>query len=333
VGEPLATIAPVVLRGHAFEARINAEDASDGFSPQIGTITHLRVPDGVRWDSAVEVGSDIGPLYDSMIAKLIVHGPDRATALDRLRTALDQLIVGGPVSTGGFHRWLVDQPAVVDGRVTTRFLHDVELPARADAAPAASAAARAWCRSRDEARRGGPWSALAGFRTTPHRRPREVALLDGRGEVHDLTVDTARAEAEPLDSEPRPTSVDLDGRSVAVNDAGQTHTFRVLGRSERWAPAAGRGHGHPTAVVAPFPAMVVEVLVGPDDSVAAGETVVVIEAMKMLHTLAAAGPGLIDEVRVAVGDQVATAQILVTFHTGDASSAAAHTGDTSGGGP
>jgi biotin carboxyl carrier protein len=65
--------------------------------------------------------------------------------------------------------------------------------------------------------------------------------------------------------------------------------------------------------------MVVEVRVRPDDSVAAGETVVVIEAMKMLHTLVAAGPGLIDEVRVAVGDQVATAQVLVTFHTSDAS--------------
>jgi biotin carboxyl carrier protein len=102
---------------------------------------------------------------------------------------------------------------------------------------------------------------------------------------------------------------------VAVNVGGHTHTFTVPTRSERWAPSAEEGHGHAGAVVAPFPAIVAEVLVGPGEHVAGGDGVVVIEAMKMLHTLVASGPGTVDEVRVTPGDQVASEQVLVTFQT------------------
>ncbi|MDH4076675.1 MAG: acetyl-CoA carboxylase biotin carboxyl carrier protein subunit, partial [Acidimicrobiia bacterium] len=108
-------------------------------------------------------------------------------------------------------------------------------------------------------------------------------------------------------------SVDRPTRTVAVNVGGHTHSFDVVSRSERWAPAAGSGHGSASAVTAPFPAAVAEVLVAPGQHVGGGDPVVVIEAMKMLHTLSAAGAGTVDEVRVAPGDQVQSNQVLVTF--------------------
>jgi acetyl/propionyl-CoA carboxylase alpha subunit len=325
-GEPLPLAqGDVTFTGHAFEARVNAEDPAQGFTPQIGTVTHLVVPagDGVRWDAAIEHGSVITPFYDSMVAKLIVHGPDRPSARRRLGAALDQLVLGGLVSNTGFQRWLVDQAPVVEGRVTTRFLDETPVPA--GRLPPLAEAALAWHTAVVGARRGGaPWQAMGPFRVTPHRPREVVALRCADGEVHEVVLDsTARGGASwagdhlelAADGLTRrvPASVDLDRASVAVAVDGHTHTFAVVGRSERWAPAAGAAHGSATAVVAPFPAAVTEVLVTPGQAVDGGEAVVVIEAMKMLHTLSAAGPGVVAEVRVAPGDQVKSDQILVTF--------------------
>ena len=98
-----------------------------------------------------------------------------------------------------------------------------------------------------------------------------------------------------------------------VNVRGQSHTFERLTRSERWAPATTGRRGAAGAVTAPFPAVVTDVSVSPGQSVDGTDAIVVIEAMKMLHTLTAGGPGIVADVRVAAGDQVETGQILVTF--------------------
>ena len=304
-GEPLPVAQhDVTFTGHAFEARINAEDPANGFNPQIGTVSHLRVPDWVRWDSAVVEGDEITSFYDPMIAKLIVDGVDRATARRRLARALDQLIIGGLTTNTGFHRWLIDQPPIAEGRVTTRFLDETELPGAPP--PAIAEAASAWRTARDRARSSDAWQAIGTFRITPHRNTQPVALRSLDGELH---------ESHGLDADRPvpPASVSLARRSVAVNLDGHTHTFAVPTRSDRWAPAGSEGHGHASAVVAPFPGAVTEVPVGPGQHVAGGDPVVVIEAMKMLHTLTAAGPGVVAEVRVSPGDQVATNQVLVTF--------------------
>ncbi len=113
-------------------------------------------------------------------------------------------------------------------------------------------------------------------------------------------------------------------RRVVVNLGGVSYAFVVLTPSDRWAPTPGAAHGAADAIVAPFPAVVAEVVVSPGQRVDAGDPVVVIEAMKMLHTLAAAGAGTVDEVRVDAGDQVAADQTLVTF----TESAAGPTTDT-----
>ena len=277
----------VAFAGHAIEVRINAEDVTNDFAPQIGQVTVLDVPDSVRWDAAIELGSTITPHYDSMIAKLIVHAATREAAIARLRDGLDRLLIGGIVTNGGFHRWLIDRPEFRTGRITTRFLDETELPADNGVLEAAAFAAHRRPGS-------GPWGA-GDRRFTPHRPSRTVAMRDLHGNVH---------EVEPV------SGTAVDG---VVNVRGQSHTFTRLSRSEHWAPASAGSHGAANAVVAPFPAVVAEVHVEPGQAVDGADPIVVIEAMKMLHTLTAGGPGVVDGVRVAPGDHVETDQILITF--------------------
>jgi acetyl/propionyl-CoA carboxylase alpha subunit len=305
-GEPLPiTQDDVTFSGHAVEARVNAEDPANGFAPQIGTVSHLVVPSGVRWDSAVVAGSEITPYYDAMVAKLIVAGADRATALRRLGAALDELVLGGLVTNTGFQRWLIDREPVRDGRVTTRFLDETELPSRPE--PASAAAAEAWAAAvSSSVDHASVWFGAGSFSLTPHRRSLPRVVVDADGVAHEVArgADSDRAAV---------ASVSLADRTAAVNVDGHTQTFSVPSRSQRWAPVGVGGHGSAGAVVAPFPGGVTEVAVLVGSTVAAGDPVVVIEAMKMLHTLTAAGPGTVEEVRVAVGDQVASNQVLVTF--------------------
>ena len=115
---------------HSFEARITAEDAWAGHLPQTGTVETLTVPDGdhIRWDAAITAGSDISAHYDSMIGKLIVTGTDRIAALNLLSAALEELSITGVTTNVDFHSWLVAQPDVRAGLVTTRFLDEVPTP-------------------------------------------------------------------------------------------------------------------------------------------------------------------------------------------------------------
>ncbi len=311
-GEALSlTQDDVVLIGHAIEARINAEDPANGFFPQTGTITHLVVPSEARWDSGVVETSVVSPHYDAMVAKLIVSGADRATALGRLRRCLDELIVGGLVTNAGFHRWLIDQPPVVDGRVTTRFLDDTDIPTDADIEAAAGLAAAYWHRTGRAAASSGPWTQLGGFSLTPHRAQRPIHLEHHSGETFSVVPDAEVGADRIIASAHRRDA--LGNASVAVNLDGMTHTFRVVDRTEFWAPSADAGHGHAGAITSPFPAVVTETPVAPGDHVNGGEVVVVVEAMKMLHSLKATGPGVVAEVRVKPGDQTTSNQVLVTF--------------------
>ena len=297
----------VTLRGHAIEVRINAEDPAAGFMPQTGTITHLVVPPEARWDSGVVEGSVVSPHYDAMLAKLIVFGADRPTALTNLRRALDGLLVGGVVTNSGFHRWLIDQDPLIAGRITTRFLDETDVSTAVDAAAAAMVAAECWRAHVRSAADTGPWSALPNFSTTPHRLRRPIHLQHHSGEV--ISVDDGAT-----DGSIRSSVVTLvRGRAIAVNVGGYSHTFRVVGRTEAWTPTADESDVRAGSIVSPFPSVVTEVHVAVGDDVHAGDVVVVIEAMKMLHSLAAAGRGTVIEVRVAVGDQVQTNQVLVTF--------------------
>jgi acetyl-CoA/propionyl-CoA carboxylase biotin carboxyl carrier protein len=133
-GEPLALRQEDVrLNGHAIECRINAEDVTNGFLPAPGTITAYREPSGpgVRVDSGVVAGSEISPLYDPMIAKLVVHGVNREHARRRMLRALDELVVGGVKTLIGFHKALLTHPCFIDGETCHGLVESELLAARA----------------------------------------------------------------------------------------------------------------------------------------------------------------------------------------------------------
>ena len=292
----------VTFSGHAIEVRINAEDATNDFAPQTGQVNQLLRIGGAtsgfaRWDSAIEPGSAITPHYDPMVAKLIVHASTRAAAISRLADALEGLYIGNVVTNGGFHRWLIDRPEFRKGRITTRFLDETELPDDYGTEEAAAIAANMTMPSGE-----GPWLER-NRRVTPHRRSPIVAMRTATGDVFEVAPSGAGAT--------------LDKQRVIVNVRGQSHTFTRLTRSEHWAPATEGSHGAANAVVAPFPAVVAEVAVEPGQAVDGADSIVVIEAMKMLHTLTAGGPGVVADVRVAPGDQVETNQILITFEASE----------------
>jgi acetyl/propionyl-CoA carboxylase alpha subunit len=114
-------------RGHAIEVRLYAEDPWEAFRPATGRIGAWRMPDGpgVRVDAGVEADLDLPTEYDPLLAKLMVHAPDRAAAVARLRRALDETRIGGVSTTLGFHRWLVDQPAFSAGKYDTGLVPDL----------------------------------------------------------------------------------------------------------------------------------------------------------------------------------------------------------------
>ena len=303
-GQPLpAALDEVTFTGHACEARIAAEDASQGFMPSIGTIDILEVPANVRWDSGVVAGSSITPHFDSMVAKLIVSGSDRPAALAAMRSALDELLIAGVTTTTGFHRWLLDQDALVEARVTTRLLDAIELPASPDLAT--DIAAALW----REHRRGGAsnvWSEIGSLPMTPHAHQRSLGLRSDDGEIHEVAE-----TSEGLSSNPVRSLIDGSTRRIVINVSGHTQAFTVVSRTERWAAdPTGRSAGG-DALVSPFPAVIAEVRVSPGDELKGGDVAVVIEAMKMLHSITASGAATVSEVLVAVGDQVAGGQELI----------------------
>ena len=143
-GQPLSVAQDdVVLRGHAIECRINAEDVSRGFLPAPGRITAYREPAGigVRVDSGVRSGDEISDLYDPLIAKLVVHDVDREHARRRMLRALEEFVIAGPTNLLGFHRALLETPCFVAGGTCNGIVESDELARRAGELDAARSAA------------------------------------------------------------------------------------------------------------------------------------------------------------------------------------------------
>jgi acetyl-CoA carboxylase biotin carboxylase subunit len=135
----------VKLKGHAIECRINAEDPNKNFLPKPGQIVKWQPPagEGVRLDTHCFSGYQVPPFYDSLIAKLVVHGATREQAIARMRAALDAFRIEGIPSTIGFHREVMDETAFIAGQVTTRWVEQTFLPERKARQKAAAEAAKA----------------------------------------------------------------------------------------------------------------------------------------------------------------------------------------------
>ncbi len=317
------------VTGWAMEARLYAEDPDSGFLPATGTISALEfgTGPGVRIDTGVEQGSRIGLDYDPMIAKVIAHGATRAEAIDRLVGALDATVVTGLKCNRAFLARLADSAAFRAGEVDTGFIarHANVLAPPADCpAPALLAATFGLGLPRDAAA-GGLFGRLnfrlnlaaethvrLGWGDTRH----SIALramggdrwriggLPGIGEAtawrtgdHGVCIDLAGSLIPA-------TVVPGDG-SAEVRLAGQSWTIAT--RPPR-ARDAGGGHAH---MIAPMPGRVLAVDVTAGQTVAEGDRLLVLEAMKMEHRLMARAGGTVQAVHVAVGDQVADGMMLV----------------------
>ncbi|MEU0661996.1 acetyl/propionyl/methylcrotonyl-CoA carboxylase subunit alpha [Streptomyces lavendulocolor] len=317
-GEPLGfTQDDIALTGHSIEARICAEDPSRGFLPSGGTVLALEEPagDGVRTDSGLSEGTEVSSLYDPMLAKVIVHGPDRPTALRRLRAALAGTVTLGVPTNAGFLRRLLAHPDVVSGDLDTGLVErDVDglVPEGVpeEVYEAAAAVREDALRPRPDA--GGwtdPFSVPSGWRLGGEPAPLTHWL---RVPGHEPVAHRTRGRAR------------VTGDRVTVTVDGVTHTFHRagtwLGRDgDSWnvldhdpveASLGGSAHGGADSLTAPMPGTVTVVKVAVGDEVTAGQGLVVVEAMKMEHVISAPHDGTVTELDVTPGTTVAMDQVL-----------------------
>ena len=293
--------------GHAVEVRLYAEDAEEGFLPATGRIERLIWPagPGIRVDAGVEAGDLVGGRFDPMLAKIIAHGPDRAAAFERLEQALDKTVVLGLTTNLRFLRWLVRQPVVRDGEARIDTLEQIWPPdgwAEAVAVPDA-----AWAIAARELVGTDPWSD--GWRPNGPRALRIATETETRVQH----VPTIAADA-PMDiaAEHEPARVRI-AEAVHVDVAGRSVAFRLAPPPDvdRAARAASQHlGGGPVEVVAPMPGAVLTVHITSGQSVAAGDPIVTLEAMKMEHVVTTPIDGSVSEIGLRPADQVTRGQVL-----------------------
>jgi acetyl/propionyl-CoA carboxylase alpha subunit len=338
----------VTPTGHAIEVRLYAEDPDSGFLPQSGRILHLRWPDEARVDSGVDEGAEVTTHYDPMLAKVIVHADDRAGALEELADALAQTEVLGLRTNLPFLRMLAADETVRAGQVTTTWLESAHagwtsgVDDRAVPEPVVALAGAAEA-ARILSLRGGadPWSAAGPWR---HLEPGPthvvVQVPAGADESAGLTPDSPRLGGERL--------VDVRGigpfrvgdRELVQADAahepeGDTHGWSVDGTRAAAVAAPGLVHvywdgqpyelplgikprlvdaeGGAAQLGAPMPGTVIAVKVAAGDAVERGQTLVVVEAMKMELEVKAAADGTVSAVLCSPGESVKKGQPLVAL--------------------
>jgi 3-methylcrotonyl-CoA carboxylase alpha subunit len=294
-GEPLPLAQDeIVMEGHAIEARLYAEDPARGFLPSTGHLDDLFIGSlGVRVDSGVEAGGEIGPFYDPMIAKLIAHEPTREAAAERLAFACGSTEVWPVKTNAGFLARLLSEPDFVAGQVDTGFI-EARLD-RLTATPEPSNFLRIEAvTTLAPAEEGTPWTrrALAGLRLGAAPSP---SLIQAGERVFEAWVDPQIAPASASGAD-----------EVVLFEGGEAFAFT------RPKSAAGEDAGAADGqVLAPMPGRIASVNVAEAGAVARGQTLVTLEAMKMEHALIAPFDGTVAEVRCAVGDQVTEGALLV----------------------
>ncbi|MCM0019776.1 MAG: ATP-grasp domain-containing protein, partial [Tagaea sp.] len=326
------------ITGHAFEARLYAEDPERDFLPSTGKLHRLAFPKaGARIDTGVREGDEVSIHYDPMIAKLIVHGPDRTTALQRLAAALDATRIVGPSNNVAFLARVARHAAFAAGEIDTGFIarHKADLvPARGPApdetlALAALAVVRARADAALAAEPFSPWSHAQGWRLNGDAHD-DLAFKDGANEValrvhyrpggYAIETPGGTMEAKAALSKDGHLIATLDGRKLEADIVRRGLDIVVfLGAAatpltliDRLAAAEGQQAGA-GKLVAPMPGKIVAVAVAAGETVTRGQKLVVLEAMKMEHTIVAPADGTVVRVRFKPGEQTAEGEELVVF--------------------
>ncbi|MCJ1677218.1 acetyl-CoA carboxylase biotin carboxylase subunit [Streptomyces sp. APSN-46.1] len=356
--------ADITLTGHAIEARVCAEDPARGFLPSGGTVLALSEPSGgaVRTDSGLTAGVPVGSTYDPMLSKVIVHGPDRATALRTLRAALADTVILGVQTNAGFLRRLLAHPDVVSGDLDTGLVErDLPsllpdgvpdevyvtaallaqgpraLPGPAPQTPAGLEGLEGWLDPFDAAtgwRMGGtPAWTVHHFRL-PGQDPVQIetratnSASRGGPPGRSLGEFEARGLGQSPSAPARARIVARTPDHLTIELDGVTHRFAYapspegtwLGRdADSWhvqhhdpvaASLSGGGRTGADTLAAPMPGTVTVVKVAVGDKVIAGQSLLVVEAMKMEHVISAPHAGTVTELDVSPGTTVAMDQVL-----------------------
>ena len=343
-GEPLPKSQDQLqLNGHAIEARICAENPNQDFLPATGPLWHFSGPEashfcftagGVRLDTGVTQGDVVSPFYDSMLAKLIVWGADRDEALAKLDKALSEMQVVGVANNVAFLRDVVQSASFSQGDLDTDLItreRDNLFKTQTLSEDLAVAGVMGMVlRQEVDAMGSNPWQAVDGWQVVG-APPRPFQLQGAWGdEVRALDVvlysTPQRVRIADTDhafewrAHPRGVSVCLNGVWTdlsVVASAGQYHVFSRAGHAvlQRVDPLAGSAQAADAlgGLNTPMPGKLIRMDVAVGDTVAKGQVLAVMEAMKMEHSIASPRDGVVSEVFYAVGDQVAEGQALLTL--------------------
>jgi 3-methylcrotonyl-CoA carboxylase alpha subunit len=332
----------IAANGHAIEARIYAEDPDKGFLPASGTIRTWREPsgDGIRVDTGFRAGDAITPYYDPLLAKLIASGVDRPQALGRLVDALDSFEIAGVTTNLAFLKRLLRHPQVVSGEIDTGFI-EREISALTRSAPslapldlAAACVAVLLREEREHAGSDSPWARTDGW-TLTGRRSRRLSFRQG-AQRYDAVLWYAR-DGLRLEFGGRTDRLQFVSRQAAVfdmclGDAPERVSLAWSGRELELSTPRGPRKLHWVdpfladvseaaaggRIVAPMPGTVTRILAEPGVGLQRGAPLIVLEAMKMEHTLRAPADGRLKTLKCAVGDFVQEGTELADFEAGAA---------------
>jgi acetyl/propionyl-CoA carboxylase alpha subunit len=294
------------LNGWAMEARLYAEDPANGFLPSIGKLEHFVMPGGIRVDTGVEEGGEVSQFYDPMIAKLIVHAGTREEAAETLAEACAGVEVWPVKTNAAFVMKCLEHPRFVSGDVDTGFIATEESDLAAEplsemgVEDAAHRLRHVAAGSGDSA--DSPWDSLSGavgFRANAPSRITQSVVVDGVAQIARMLDD---------DDHPMTRLISLSATRLVAFESGSAFEVSAFARG-------GSGAGGPAsdgALRAPMPGKIVATPAKPGDTVTKGQPVVVLEAMKMEHALVAPFDGVVGEIGVSIGDQVAADAVLAT---------------------
>ncbi len=325
-GEPLPLKQSAIsMHGHAIEVRLCAEDPAQGFLPSIGRVAAFALPDGspdsanVRLETAIRAGDVVSPFYDSMIAKLITHGATRDEAADGMVAVLRQLVVAGPRVNAAFLRALLEHADVRVGRMDTGLIgRDIArlTQTRVGNSEVLAAVSRLLAPAND-AMPSDPWQARDGFQLGA---PRALTVpLVVNGEARMFAAAWPRGETMPHVALAGAAAAGSETRAPTACIAVPEGLYAVFEGEQvevRWPTydADNIDDGHAGDVVrAPINGKVARIFVKAGDTVAKGNRLVVVEAMKMEHVLAASRDGVVASVAASEGQQVNQGALLVSL--------------------